>query len=97
MGILFALIGIGIFLVSLFVFLPITEFYLLALILLFISVVLIGVGGALVKEFDGNGTLEIASDECHYCNGSGLVGNSEDRQKCPRCGGTGLARPEDYQ
>ncbi|MFX1484543.1 MAG: hypothetical protein ACFFCP_15295 [Promethearchaeota archaeon] len=82
-------IGIVFFVVTLFVLLPIPAFYLASLFILFVSVVLIGVGAAFAKGVDK--TLDVTSDECYYCKGTGKI----DTEVCPRCGGSGLARPDD--
>ncbi len=82
-------IGLILFIVTLFVILPIPAFYLASLFIMFIAVVLIGVGAAFAKGVDSS--LDIPSDECYYCQGSG----KKDTEVCPRCGGSGLARPDD--
>ena len=73
--------------------LQIPEFYLLALLLMFGGAILIGVGGALVKGFDSS--FEVPKDDCYYCSGNGKVKTEDGFDTCPRCGGTGLARPDD--
>lgn len=83
------IIGIILFFVSLFVILPIPAFYLASLFSMFVAVVMIGVGAAFAKGVDSS--LDIPSDECYYCGGSG----KKDTEVCPRCGGSGLARPDD--
>jgi hypothetical protein len=82
-------VGIILFILSLFVILPLPEFYLPSLFLMFVAVVLIGMGAAFAKGVDNN--LDIPRDDCYYCNGSGRKGE----EVCPRCGGSGLARPDD--
>ncbi len=82
-------IGLVIFVVTLFVLLPIPTYYLASLFILFVAVVLIGVGAAFAKGVDKS--LDLPSDECYYCNGTG----KKDTELCPRCGGSGLARPDD--
>lgn len=82
-------IGILLFIVSLFIILPNPIFYLASLFAMFVAVVLIGVGAAFAKGVDSS--LDIPSDECYYCKGSG----KKDDEVCPRCGGSGLARPDD--
>ena len=82
-------IGIAIFIISLFLILPLPEFYLPSLFMMFVAVVLIGVGAAFTKGVDSN--LDLPSDECYYCKGSGR----KNEEVCPRCGGSGLARPDD--
>ncbi len=89
------LLTAGVFVLSLSVLfvLPVPGLYLQALITMFIAVVLIGIGGAMVKEFDS--TLEQPEEDCYYCNGMGRIEGPDGYQTCPRCGGTGLARPDD--
>lgn len=82
-------IGLVIFVVTLFVLLPIPTYYLASLFILFVAVVLIGVGAAFAKGVDKS--LDLPSDECYYCNGTG----KKEADICPRCGGSGLARPDD--
>ncbi len=81
------IIGAFAFIISLFVLLPLN--YILSLLSMFGSVVLIGIGVAFAKGVDK--TLDPPREECYYCNGSGKV----EGETCPRCGGTGLARPDD--
>ena len=83
------LIGAILFVLSLFVLLPIQSFYLASLFVMFIAVILIGVGAAFLKGVEGS--LDMPSDDCYYCEGTG----TKDSEVCPRCGGTGLARPDD--
>jgi hypothetical protein len=82
-------IGVILFVVSLLLILPMPALYLASLFIMFIAVVLIGVGTAFAKGVDRS--LDIPSDECYYCQGSG----KKDTEVCPRCGGSGLARPDD--
>ena len=82
-------IGVILFVVSLFLILPIPTLYLASLFIMFIAVVLIGVGTAFAKGVDSS--LDIPSDDCYYCQGSG----KKDTEICPRCGGSGMARPDD--
>ncbi len=84
------IIGTILFLGSMFFILPIVEFYLLALILMFIGVILIGVGGAMIKGFDRE--LDHPAEECYYCKGTGRV--EEGDGVCSRCGGTGITPSE---
>ncbi len=91
--IILVLLGITLFLGSMFFILPVPEFYLISLLIMFGGVILIGIGGALLKGFDAS--LEIPSDDCYYCKGSGKVKQDDGFDTCPRCSGTGLARPED--
>lgn len=83
------LIGAVLFILSLFVLLPIPTLYLASLFLMFIAVILIGVGAAFAKGVDSS--LDIPLDECYYCDGTG----KKDTEVCPRCGGSGHARPDD--
>jgi hypothetical protein len=83
------LIGTVLFILSLFVILPIPTLYLASLFLMFIAVILIGVGAAFAKGVDSS--LDIPLDECYYCDGTGKKGI----EVCPRCGGSGHARPDD--
>ncbi|MFW9907794.1 MAG: hypothetical protein ACFFEF_04405 [Candidatus Thorarchaeota archaeon] len=87
-----ALSGLIVFIGSMLFLLPIPGFYLLSLILMFIGVVLIGMGGAILKGFDKS--MDVPEEECYHCKGRG---KTEDGAICPRCGGTGTARPDDYQ
>ncbi|MHA1949001.1 MAG: hypothetical protein ACXAAO_02655 [Candidatus Thorarchaeota archaeon] len=82
-------IGILLFFVSLIIILPIPSLYLASLFSMFVAVVLIGVGAAFTKGVDSS--LDIPSEDCYYCEGSGKKGT----EVCPRCGGSGLARPDD--
>ncbi|MFW9813657.1 MAG: hypothetical protein ACFFF9_14450 [Candidatus Thorarchaeota archaeon] len=82
-------IGIILFLLSLFVLLPSPGFYLASLFMMFVSVVLIGIGAAFAKGVDSN--LDIPREQCYYCEGTG----TKDEEVCPRCGGSGLARPDE--
>ncbi|MGQ4872241.1 MAG: hypothetical protein ACP6IT_10480, partial [Candidatus Thorarchaeota archaeon] len=65
------------------------DAYLLALVLMFVGVVMIGAGAALAKGFDKN--LDLPSEECYFCSGTGTVDSPTGRVPCPRCGGTGIA------
>ncbi|MHA2026579.1 MAG: hypothetical protein ACW98U_11835 [Candidatus Thorarchaeota archaeon] len=85
----FVVIGVVLFVSSLFVILPMPTLYLTSLFLMFVAVVLIGVGAAFVKDVDRN--LDVPRDECYYCQGTGR----KAEEVCPRCGGSGLARPDD--
>lgn len=92
-GIILAAIGMILFVLAIVVLLCISTLYLFALLLMFSSVVLTGVGSALVKGNDGS--IEMSSEECYYCKGTGMIDRGIDRELCPRCGGTGLAREND--
>ena len=85
-----AVVGIILFLFSFFFVLQIPELYILALVLMFVSVIMIGIGGAILKGFDKS--LDEPTESCYYCNGTGT---DADGATCARCGGTGLARPDD--
>ncbi|MHA1909233.1 MAG: hypothetical protein ACW98Y_18195 [Candidatus Thorarchaeota archaeon] len=87
---IYTVVGIILFLGSMFLILPIVEFYLLALILMFIGVIFIGVGGAMLKGFDRE--LDGPDDECYYCGGTGKADDGDGI--CSRCGGTGVTPPE---
>lgn len=78
---------------SFFILLSYSEYYLASLALMFVSVVLIGLGTALAKDMDSS--IEAPKEECYYCNGTGKIQSGEEFETCPRCGGTGLARPDD--
>ena len=82
-------VGIILFLVSLFLLLPSPGLYLASLFMMFVSVVLIGIGAAFAKGVDSN--LDVPREDCYYCEGTGR----KDEEVCPRCGGSGLARPDD--
>ena len=82
-------IGIILFILALLVILPMPPLYLASLFMMFVAVVLIGVGAAFAKGVDGN--LDLPHDECYYCRGTG----KKAEEVCPRCGGSGLARPDD--
>lgn len=84
--------GIALFLVSMFLILPIPEYYLLSLVLMFVGVIMIGIGSAILKGFDRS--LDEPQAKCYYCNGSGTL---SDGTTCPRCGGTGVGRSGDDQ
>lgn len=92
-GLTMAMFGVVLFLVSFFLILPVAEFYILSLVLMFSGVVLIGIGGAFAKGFDKS--LDTLSDDCYYCKGTGKKDGPDGKQTCPRCGGTGLAREDD--
>lgn len=92
-GLLIAIIGVILFLVAMFVILPVNELYVVALLIMFIGITLIGTGGAIAKGFDKS--LDVPESDCYYCNGTGKIKGAEGMETCPRCGGTGLARPDD--
>lgn len=86
-----AAIGTILLIVSLFLLLPLD--YILSLLLMFCSVILIGIGVAFAKGVDK--TLDTPEDTCYYCQGSGKILSGDVEEVCPRCGGTGLAREND--
>ncbi len=92
-GILLIILGLVLFVVSLFYILPIPDLYIFSLFMMFIGVVLIGIGAAFAKRADKS--LDIPKDECYYCKGIGKIKSGDEFETCPRCGGTGLARPDD--
>ncbi|MHA1903056.1 MAG: hypothetical protein ACXADL_01520 [Candidatus Thorarchaeota archaeon] len=92
-GYLLVLLGLALFFISLFLILPMPGFYLLSLILMFGGIILVGVGGAIARGFDGS--LDSPTDECYFCNGSGKHTIGEVEEICPRCGGTGIAEHDD--
>ena len=90
---LLVLLGLALFFSSLFLILPLPGFYLLSLVFMFGGIILVGVGGAVARGFDES--LDSPTNECYYCNGSGKHTIGEVEEKCPRCGGTGIARQDD--
>ena len=95
-GVILVVIGGTLFLGSLLLVLPIENLYLLSLVMMFGGVVLIGLGGALVKQIDTRlQMLDSPSEKCYYCEGSGKIEGIDGFETCPRCGGSGAARPED--
>ncbi len=91
-AVIYTVVGIVLFLAAMFFILPIPDFYLLALILMFIGVILIGVGGAMLKGFDK--VLYHTEDECYYCGGTGKKDGPDGEFICSRCGGTGVTPPD---
>ena len=89
LGLSLIVIGALMFVTSLFVLLLYSDFYLISLFLMFISIVLIAIGFAYAKGVDSS--IDIPKAECYHCNGTGKV----DDDTCPRCGGTGLARADE--
>jgi RecJ-like exonuclease len=69
--------------------------YLVALLIMFSAVILIGIGSALAKGYDRS--IDVEPVYCYYCEGSGKIEGTLGPEVCPRCGGTGLARPEDKE
>jgi membrane protein implicated in regulation of membrane protease activity len=94
-GPLLVVIGIALLFISLFYVLPIPDFYILSLFMMFLSVVLIGVGAAFARGVDSS--LDVPTDDCYYCKGTGKIRSGDELRTCPRCGGTGLARADDYE
>jgi membrane protein implicated in regulation of membrane protease activity len=92
-GLLLVIIGLALFFVSLIYILPIPGLYLPSLFIMFLAVVLIGIGAAFARGVDSS--LDVPSDECYYCQGTGKIKSGEEFDTCPRCGGSGLARPDD--
>lgn len=88
-----ALVGAIVFLVSLFFLLPVPILYVPSLLLMFIGVVIIGVGSAVAKGFDKN--LDEVSIQCYFCKGSGRIDGINGKEVCPRCGGSGVGRSDD--
>ena len=82
--------GTFLFLASMFLVLPIPEFYLLALILMFLAIICIGVGGASIIGLDKE--LDHPDEECYLCSGTGKAKDGDG--VCSRCGGTGVTPPE---
>jgi hypothetical protein len=90
LGFLLVLLGVIVLLTSLFVVLPLSSaLYVISLFGMFTGVVMIAMGIAISKEMENS--LGVDREECYYCNGSGKV----NQETCPRCGGTGIAPPED--
>ncbi|PNX52509.1 MAG: hypothetical protein BV458_09230 [Thermoplasmata archaeon M9B2D] len=88
-GLGLGLTGAIVFLISIFILLPLSGiYYLPSLFGMFAGVVLIAIGIAISKGVDQS--LEHPTDDCYYCKGTGKV----DRENCPRCGGTGISPPE---
>ncbi|MCF2137955.1 MAG: hypothetical protein K9W43_12045 [Candidatus Thorarchaeota archaeon] len=93
-GLMLAIAGALLFVFSFFLVLPVETLYIAALFLLFVAVILIGVGGALALGFDRS--IDIPSEACYFCNGTGMVDAPDGgRMPCPRCGGTGIS-PDSY-
>jgi hypothetical protein len=91
-GILSAVLGSVLFVLSLFIVMPMESLYLHSLTLMFVAVVMIGIGTAVAKGFDRS--LDIRSSNCYYCDGKGMIETDSGTETCPRCGGTGKS-PED--
>ncbi len=93
-GLILLFIGAIVFIISFFFILPLEEYYIISLVLMFVGVVFIGVGSAMAKGFDRS--IEIPSDVCYFCEGTGMVDTPEGKKPCPRCGGTGIS-PDSYE
>ena len=91
-GPLLATFGVVLCFGSLFYVLPIPGFYIVSLFMIFFAVVLVGVGAAFARGAERS--LDVPSDNCYYCKGTGKVKSGEVFDTCPRCGGTGLSRPD---
>ena len=79
------LVGVLVFLVSLFIVLPLSElYYVPSLSGMFAGIVLIAIGVAVSKGVGKS--MEVQRNDCYYCKGSGSVSG----EACPRCGGTGI-------
>ncbi len=87
---LITVFGVILFLFSFFFVLQIPELYILSLVLMFVGVIMIGIGGAILKGFDKS--LDEPVEQCYYCKGTG---SDSEGGICPRCGGTGFARQDD--
>jgi hypothetical protein len=94
-GPLLAIIGIALCLGTLFFVLPVPGLYIVSLFMMFFAVVLIGVGAAFARGADSS--LDVPTDDCYYCKGTGKIKSGEEFGTCPRCGGSGLARPDDAE
>jgi hypothetical protein len=94
-GPLLAIFGVALCFGSLFYILPLPGFYIVSLFMLFIAVVLVGVGAAFARGADSS--LDIPTDDCYYCKGTGKIKSGYIFDTCPRCGGSGLARADDAE
>lgn len=92
-GIPLVIIGVVLFFSTLFFILPLPDLYIVSLFIMFLAVVLVGVGAAFARGADRS--LDVPRDDCYYCQGTGKIKSGEESSTCPRCGGTGLARPDD--
>lgn len=89
LGLIFIVAGFLEFIIALIILLTISFLYIVSLFIMFVSVIEIAVGFAYAKGVEHS--LDIPSDDCYYCKGTGKV----DNETCPRCGGSGLARADD--
>ncbi len=92
-GLILAGLGVMLFVAAILALLYVQGLYLASLLMLFVSVVLIGVGTAFIKGVDGS--MDLPSDDCYYCKGTGMIAGIDGNETCPRCAGTGLARADD--
>jgi membrane protein implicated in regulation of membrane protease activity len=92
-GLLLTIFGIILFFVTLFFILPLPDLYIISLFVMFVAVVLVGIGAAFARGVESS--LDIPKDDCYYCEGTGKIMTGDVIDTCPRCGGTGLARPDD--
>ena len=94
-GPILVIVGVALCLGTLFFVLPIPGLYIISLFMMFLAVVLVGVGAAFAR---GAGkSLDVPTDDCYYCKGTGKIKSGEEFGTCPRCGGSGLARPDDAE
>jgi hypothetical protein len=92
-GVILVIMGVLTFFLSIYILWNVEFLYLVALLMMFSAVVLIGLGSALAKGFDKSIEVELVS--CYYCNGTGKIEGVDGPEICPRCGGTGLGRSDD--
>ena len=92
-GAVAALTGAIVFLLSLFFLLPVPILYVPSLLLMFVGVIMIGVGSAVAKGFDKN--LDEVGIQCYFCKGTGRIDGINGKEVCPRCGGSGAGRSDD--
>ncbi|MFX0108681.1 MAG: hypothetical protein ACFE7R_10375 [Candidatus Hodarchaeota archaeon] len=92
-GLILVIFGIVFFIISIVTLVYFSELYLPSLLLMFVAVVFIGVGTAIAKNIDAS--IEMPTDKCYYCKGTGKISGALEEEICPRCGGTGKARVDD--
>jgi len=92
-ALVFLVVGIVLFVLSMFYLLPLEGLYVPALVIMFAGVIMIGIGGAVLKGIDRS--LGIPEGECRFCKGTGRISDPTGTATCPRCGGTGKARADD--
>lgn len=85
--------GVIMFAFSFIAMLPIDGLYVVSLAVMFCGIVLAGIGGAMAKGYEGS--LDAPAGECYFCKGTGKVPGVKEPETCPRCGGTGRARPDE--